>query len=407
MANPHIASASLSARDARRLALAAQGLPRGSARRGRPTKATVLELVRRQGLLQLDSVNILARAHYLPVFSRLGPYDRSHLDTLAYDHRELYEGWSHEACLLPVEFWPLHAARRAADQQNWLRRLDRARLEYIDRVLDEVADRGPITAGELSDPGTRRAGSWWNRSAGKSALEYLFVSGRLAIADRRSFERVYDLAERVLPGEVLAAPQPAEHEARRLLVQHAAGALGVATVADLADYFRFRKTPTKAVVAELVAEGVLEQVTVEGWTEPAYVRAGVVPPRRVAGRAVVSPFDPIVWCRPRTERLFGFRYRIEIYTPAAKRVHGYYVLPFVLGEDFVARVDLKADRAARVLRVAAAWIEPGAGVDDVGPELAAELATVAAWLELDAVDVADRGDLAGPLRAAVAAASVP
>ncbi|HEX7169108.1 MAG TPA: crosslink repair DNA glycosylase YcaQ family protein [Acidimicrobiales bacterium] len=395
---------SLSESEARRVALAAQRVPR-RARSARPSKRTVLDLVRRQGVLQIDSVNVLARAQYLPVFSRLGAYDREVVDRLAYRDRSLYEAWSHEACFVPVELWPLHAWRRAAMETMWRRYWAESALEYVDKVYAEVLANGPMSAAELSDVGAKRAGTWWNRSSGKSALEFLFACGRVSVADRRGFERVYDVTERVLPADVLAAPVPSDDDARRALLLRAARSVGVGTVADLADYWRMKVTVARAIVRSLVAEGELVQVAVEGWKDPAFVLPDVSIPRRVDGRCLLSPFDPVVWFRPRTERLFGFHYRIEIYVPAAKRVHGYYVLPFLIGDQFAARVDLKADRAAGVLRVFAAWEEPcGLSPVEVARELAEELGLVASWLGLDGgVDVADRGDLAGPLAAAVGA----
>ena len=392
---------SLSSAEARWVALAAQAVPRKRTRR--VTAATLLDLVRRQGLLQIDSVNVLARAHEVPPFTRLGPYDRSLLDRLAFKDRVLYEGWAHVASLLPVEYWPAHAWRRRMHDLDWQRYVDKNWLTYADKVLAEVAERGPLAAGDLSDTGKRRPGSWWNRSSGKQALEYHFGGGRVAVSNRRSFERHYDLAERVIPAEHFNAPPMDVEDARRMLVEHGLRALGVGTADDIADYFRLKLTPTRKTLRELVAAGSVEQIAVEGWDLPAFVPSGVKVPRRApAGHALLNPFDPIVWHRPRTERLFDFHYRIEIYVPEPKRSYGYYVLPFLVGDELVARVDLKADRSPKVLRVFASWIEPAVDVASTSAALAEELALVAEWLGLDnGIDVQAKGNLAKALDAAV------
>jgi uncharacterized protein YcaQ len=279
-------------------------------------------------------------------------------------------------------------------------RLARERPAYIQAVLDEVAERGPLATAELSDPGAAR-GPWWGWADGKVALEFLFTSGRLAIAGRRGFTRLYDLTERVIPGDVLALPTPGRDEAKRKLVELAARALGPATVGDLADYFRIGTADARRRVQELVDAGVLRPVAVEDWRERAFLHRDSDAPARVRARALLSPFDSLIWERGRTERLFGFRYRIEIYTPAPRRVHGYYVLAFLMGESLVARVDVRADRTAGVLRAPAAFAEPGARPARVAPALAAELRRLAAWLGLEAVEAGDRGDLAANLRRAL------
>jgi uncharacterized protein YcaQ len=361
-------------------------------------------------VLQLDSVNVFSRAHYLPLFSRLGPYDRARLDRLA-GHgngridRRLFEYWAHEASLLPVELHPLLRWRMAAvDREAWgsIARIGRERPKLVADILALVRDRGPIRA---SDTGSRRApqqpGEMWNWHEGKVALEYLFFTGQVTAARRVNFERLYDVAERVLPQAVLSAPTPPEPDAQRELVRIAARALGIAAEPDLGDYFRLPRAVSKQRVAELVASTELIPAEVEGWGVPAYLWHEARRPRRVNAQALLSPFDSLVWFRPRTERLFDFRYRIEIYTPAAKRVHGYYVLPFLLGNRLRARVDLKSDRDHGVLRVRAAHGEPGIDQELVAGALAAELHLVAAWLGLGNVSVERRGDLAGPLRAAM------
>ncbi|HET7487510.1 MAG TPA: crosslink repair DNA glycosylase YcaQ family protein [Acidimicrobiales bacterium] len=389
----------LTAGQARRAALAAQGF---YDRRpgGRVDARHVRRVVDRVGLFQLDSVNVLVRAHYLPLFSRLGPYDQGLLDRAAWGRgASLFEAWSHERSLLPVEAHPLVRWRMAAaaDGNVWggALRVSREKAAFVETVYGEVADRGPLAAGELADGGEARRGPWWSWSDGKRALEWLSWTGRLAVRRRPSFELEYDLPERVLPAAVLAAPTPPEQEARAALLLIAAGALGVATVEDLADYHRQSVPEVRPVVAGLVAEGRLVPVAVEGWHRPAFALPGLRVPRRPpATPALVSPFDSLVWFRPRVERLFGFHYRLEIFVPAARRRWGYYVLPFLLGDRLVARVDLKADRRAGALLVRAAWVEDGAPPAEVAGALAGELDVMAGWLALDRVVVEDRGDLA-------------
>jgi uncharacterized protein YcaQ len=376
--------------------------------------------IRRLALLQIDSVNVLARAHYLPLFARLGPYDRSLLDRLAChdgmvagrSRRPLFEYWAHEASLLPVELQPLlrwRMARAEAGEGVWsgIARLARERPELVRRVLDEVRDRGPIGVSDLSEAGERRGG-WWGWNHGKTALEWLFWTGRVTAAGRRGgFERLYDLPERVLPDSVLAEPTPLPADAQRELLRRSAMALGIAAESDLRDYFRLPVQDARARLAELVEAGELVPVAVEGWRQPAYRVAGMAVPRRAEAAALLAPFDPVVWERARTERLFGFHYRIEIYTPAERRRFGYYVLPFLLGDRLVARVDLKADRATGRLLVRSAHGEPGIDAGAVAEALAAELARMSAWLGLDRVVVESAGDLAPPLAQAVAAAGIP
>jgi uncharacterized protein YcaQ len=395
----------LSLAAARRIALAAQGF--GRPRPARPPDAgQILRLIRRLGALQLDSVNVFTRAHYMPVFSRLGPYDRSRLDRIAGHgdgriERRLVEYWAHEASLIPVELHPLFRWRMAdVDREAWgsISRVMREQPDLVAETLELVAREGPIRArdtGAVRPP--PRPGHMWNWHEGKVALEHLFFTGRVAAARRINFERLYDTVERVLPEEILSRTTPSPDDAQRELVRIAARALGVATEPDLGDYFRLPRSDSKARVAELVDAGELTPVEVEGWGAPAYLWPAARRPRAVHARALLSPFDSLIWFRPRTRRLFGFRYRIEIYTPAAKRVHGYYVLPFLLGEELVARVDLKSDRTRGALLVQGAFAEPGSDRARVARELADELRLVAAWLELDEVVVARRGDLARDL----------
>ncbi|MEZ5120216.1 MAG: crosslink repair DNA glycosylase YcaQ family protein [Solirubrobacterales bacterium] len=399
-----MARAALSAAQARRVALAAQGFdrPRPSAPAG---ARTMLQTVQRLGVLQIDSVNVLARAHYLPLFSRLGPYDRDRLDQASWRApRRLFEYWGHEASLLPVALQPLlrwRMARAADDAWGGMRRVATEQPQLVARVLEDVRAHGPISAAQLAaDERPRRAGPWWDWSDVKRAIEWLFWSGQVTSARRRGFERLYDLPERVLPRAVVSAPTPDEADAHRALVRIAARALGIAAERDLRDYFRLPVAGARRAVAELVEAGELLAVAVEGWRAPAYLDPGARVPRRVHARALVGPFDPLVWERSRVQRLFHFHFRLEIYVPADRRRHGYYVLPFLLGDRLVARVDLKADRAAGALLVQAAWAEAGAPRETAG-ELATELSTMARWLGLDGVVVRERGDLARALAAAV------
>ncbi len=355
-------------------------------------------------MIQIDSVNVLVRTHYLPAFSRLGAYPREHLETEAWGRRpSLFEYWGHEASLMPVAMQPLMRWRmaEAMDGQGvWksLARFARERRAYVDKVLARIHDEGPLTGGDFAD-GVKRTPGWWEWSDGKRALEWLFWSGQITTRTRRGFERVYDLTERVLPPAVANAPTPADEDAHRALLTIAARAMGVATEADLRDYFRMPVAATKARLADLVEAGELEPVSVEGWRQPAYLWPGARTPRRGRASALLSPFDNLIWARERTERLFGARIRLEIYTPAPKREHGYYVLAFLQGEAITARVDLKADRQAGLLRVQAAHLEPGGTATEVAPALAAELRLMAGWLDLGDVVVALKGDLAGVLAA--------
>ena len=401
----------LSLAAARRIALAAQGF--GKPRPVRPPSVNQIEaLVRQLGVLQLDSVNVFSRAHYVPVFSRLGPYDRSRLDRIA-GHgngkvdRRLVEYWAHEASLIPVEMHPLFRWRMAdVDREAWgsISRIARNQPELVTETLELVAEQGPIRArdtGAVRPP--PRPGHMWNWHEGKVALEHLFFTGRVAAARRVNFERLYDTTERVLPASILERPTPDPADAQRELTRIAARALGVATEPDLGDYFRMPRADSKARVAELAAAGELLPVEVAGWSAPAYLWPDARRPRRLHARALLSPFDSLIWFRQRTERLFDFRYRIEIYTPEAKRVYGYYVLPFLLGETLVARVDLKSDRQRSALLVQGAFAEDRVDRVEVASELAAELQLVATWLGLSAVVVppSARGDLAGELGAII------
>ena len=393
----------LSAGLARRIALAAQGFadPRPS---GPVAVRQLRRMTERLAVIQIDSVNVLSRSHYLPAFSRLGAYPRAALDDLTARRHAVFEYWAHEASFLPVRLQPhLRWRMAAAEQHAWgnMVRIQRERPGYVAEVLDRVRTDGPLKAGDLAEPRPDRAGAMWNWHDGKIALEWLFFTGEITATHRTTaFEKVYDVTERVLPADVLRAPTPEPADAVRELVRTASRALGVATERDLRDYFRLRPEATRQAVAELADAGELQPVEVVGWGAPAWLDPAARRPRWVRARALLSPFDSLVWERPRVERIFDFRYRLEIYTPAAKRVHGYYVLPFLLGDRLVARVDLKADRQAGVLRVQAAHAEAGVQRSVVAAALADELRLMAEWLELDDVQATDRGDLAADLAGA-------
>jgi uncharacterized protein len=384
----------LSPAEARRIALAAQGF--GARRRDKVTAAQWLKTIDRLSLHQIDSVNVLIRAHYLPAFSRLGPYDRSLIDRAAWGgrrQRRLFEYWAHEASLLPLDLHPLlrwRMARADRGEAGWkgLRVFATERRAEAEVVLERIREEGARAASDFED-GRSRSG-WWEWGDSKRALEWLFWAGHITTAKRRgSFERVYDLTERVIPPEILALPTPDEGEAQRVLVERAARALGIATVPELRDYFRLGPDEAEAAVATLVEAGVLQPVEVPGWARLAYLHHDARQPRRLSARALLAPFDPLVWERTRTLRLFGFHYRIEIYTPADKRQHGYYVLPFLLGDRLVGRLDLKADRQAGRLLVHAVHLESHAPSDAMDA-IAEELAAMADWLGLTKVVLPSR-----------------
>ncbi|MBD8706994.1 YcaQ family DNA glycosylase [Pseudomonas sp. CFBP 13711] len=381
----------LSLKHARRLALAAQGF--NSRQPPATIKAThVTQLIQRLGVLQIDSVNALVRSHYLPLFSRLGPYSRTLLEQAAWSqgrHRNLFEYWGHEASLLPVELYPLMRWRMQRASQGegiyqQLAKFGREQQTVIARVLQTVREQGALGAGSIS---TRqdRAGPWWDWSAEKHALEWLFAAGEVTVAGRRGFERLYDLPERVLPSAIVNHPAISESDAQRGLLLHAVKALGVATEKDVRDYFRQDPAPARRGLAELVEEGAVQRVQVQGWKQPAYALPGLTLPRKIAASALLSPFDSLIWERARTERLFDFHYRLEIYTPAHKRVYGYYVLPFLHNERIAARIDLRAERGAGRLAVHGVH-EEQPGLDDEGMHaLAFHLRQLANWLELPGV----------------------
>ena len=393
----------LSPASARRIALAAQGF--GAALPSEPGARQFRAIARRLGVIQIDSVNVVTRTHYLPTFSRIGAYPRTVLETEAWGRKpSLFEYWGHEASLLPIETQPLFRWRmaQAADGRGlWtgVARFGQERRAYIDEVLAEIGRRGPVTGGDFAT-GPRGAPGWWSWSDGKRALEWLFWAGFITTTTRRGFERVYDLSERALPSAIIGQPTPGEADAQRQLVRIAARAMGVATAADLRDYFRLPLEDARARVAELVEAGELTAVTIPGW-KAAFLDPAARKPRRIEGRALLSPFDNLIWARDRTERLFGVKVRLEIYTPAHKRLHGYYVLPFLEDEVITARVDLKSDRKAGVLLVQAAWREPDATADTAA-RLAEQLKSMAKWLGLEGIRIAGKGDLAAALEAELA-----
>ncbi|OPG69996.1 cytoplasmic protein [Pseudomonas ogarae] len=387
------ATVSFTLKQARRMALAAQGFD------GRSPPASVQpsrlnRLIERLGVLQIDSVNALVRSHYLPLFSRLGHYNRDLLDQAAWSQgrrRTLFEYWGHEASLLPMSMYPLMRWRmdRASGGEGiyqQLARFGQERQDVIRRVLAAVQEQGALGAGSLSTR-KEKAGPWWDWSAEKHALEWLFAAGEVTVAGRRGFERLYDLPERVLPAAILQQPLPDEAQAQRGLLVHAADALGIATEKDLRDYFRLDPADCRGRLAELEEAGELLRCQVQGWKQPAWCRPAAKIPRKVAASALLSPFDSLVWERGRTERLFDFRYRLEIYTPVHKRVYGYYVLPFLHHERIAARVDLRAERALGQLAVHAVH-EDASGLDEEGMQaLALNLRRMARWLGLERVQL--------------------
>ena len=378
----------ISLAQARRIALTAQGF-NAPDRDGDVTVARLRRAIERLGVLQIDSVNVLVRSHYLPLFSRLGTYDRERLDAvLAGKRSRFFEYWGHEASFLPLDCHPLlrwRMARALRGEGIWtpLQPYATERRAEADALLERIEADGATAASDIES--TKATTGMWSRSDAKGALEWLFWSGLVTATHRRnSFERVYDLPERVLPREVLAMPTPMQADAQRALIARSAEALGIATADDLRDYYRVPASDAPLPIQQLVEEGTIVPVRVRGWRQQAFLHKDARAGRRTEGAALLSPFDPLVWHRPRTERLFGFRYRLEIYTPAHKREHGYYVLPFLLDGALVARVDLKSDRKAGMLMVQKATIEPGAP-DHTMEALNAELERMAGWLGLQSV----------------------
>lgn len=383
----------LSLAEARRITLAAQGF--GGRRPERATAAHLRRTLERLGLFQIDSVNVLARAHYLPAFSRLGSYDRGLLERDAWGskrQRRLFEYWAHEASLLPLDLHPLLRWRMARAERGeigyqGLKRFAAERRAEAQAVLDRITAEGPLAAADFEN-GSSKSG-WWEWSHTKHALEWLFWAGKITTATRRgSFARVYDLPERVLPQAILDLPAPNAANAQRALIERSARALGVATAADLRDYFRLKPEEADHAIAAEAEAGTLVPVRVQGWSQKTWMHRDARLPRRVRAASLLAPFDPLIWERSRAERLFGFHYRIEIYVPPEKRVHGYYVLPFLMDEALVARADLKADRQAGILLAHRIVLEPGAPAETV-ERLTIELDRLASWLGLGGVRIGE------------------
>ena len=388
---------------ARRVALGAQGFadPRPG---GRVDRRHLRRVMGRMRVLQLDSIPVVARTQYMPFHSRLGPYDMGQLDAIAYEHDEWFEAWSHEASLLPVETEPLirWTWERAREGRTWksLREVADREPAYVQSVLDEVRERGAVTGGELSDPRPLAddGSGWWHRSLGVLALDWLFRIGELGIRRRGNFEKVFSPIEDIVPEKIRRASTPTELDAQRGLALSATQALGVATAKDVADYFRLPIGEIRPVLATLVESGEVISANVEGWSKPGFADPEARIPRTISGATVLSPFDPVVWCRERAERIWGFQYKIEIYTPAAKRKYGYYVLPVMVDGELVARMDVKTDREARVLRIKGAFAEQGCATAAIAVRVGEAIEDLRVLVGMEVIDVEERGDLALLLR---------
>jgi uncharacterized protein YcaQ len=385
---------------ARRIALAAQGLARAS-EPGRRDRRHFRKLFGRIGLLQLDSVNVVARSHYLPAYARLGAYSRAALDDYTSHSGEVFEYWGHAASLLPARLYPVFEWRREEiGRSEWADKFEQQHPGYLDVVYEEIAEYGPLSVGELSDPGAR-TGPWWGHGRGRRALDRLFLSGRIATRRDHKFGRVYDLPHRLIAREYFEAEPPSRDDAYRLLLDLSARHHGIGTAHDLADYYRLKVSLARPILTAMVRAGGLEEVEVPGWKGPVYLHPEATQARRVEGAVLLSPFDPVVWERDRAERLFGFQYRIEIYVPEPKRVYGYYVLPFLLDGELVARVDLKAHRDRGVLEARGTYLEDGHDKARVAEAMAATLHAMSEWLGLGDVTVDNNGNLAVALRRAL------
>lgn len=390
-----MARTTLSLAEARRVCLAAQGFDRPRPK-GTPDRRHIKQVINQLGLLQLDFVNVLVPAHYFVLFSRLGPYDRERMNQLVYQGRDFIEHWAHEACIVPTQLWPILEYRRQ-EYEPWknspIMKLP-GRKQYLKNALEKVQTHGPITAQDLPPvPRPKGKPGDWKKSVPRWALEYHFGSGDVSVTDRlTNFQRVYDVPEKIIDEPHLSR-YLSKSDAQRELLQRAAGALGVATGRDLADYYRMSPREATPLITDMVDKGTLREVKVESWKEPAYVRPDMRVPRNISAKSLLSPFDPVVWFRPRAQRLFNFHYRIEIYVPAHKRKWGYYVLPFLMNDQIVARVDLKADRKSSTLLVLAAHEEPGINLEETSAALTKELMTLGDWLGLKAIKVTRRGKL--------------
>ncbi|MEM7651864.1 MAG: crosslink repair DNA glycosylase YcaQ family protein [Pseudomonadota bacterium] len=399
----------LSRKQARRLALAAQGFGQSS-RSGNNGWAAMKRSLSHPVILQIDSVSALVRSHYVPLYSRLGNYETAMLDKRAFmpndkarKKRHFFEYWAHEASLVPMSLHPLFRWRmaNAADHKGiygGIAKFARENADYVRSVLDHVRREGPVAVSDLADPG-ERSGPWWGWQKGKTALEYLFWTGDVSTASRRGFERIYDVPDRIIPTDILNQQTPSAHDAIVQLLESASKAMGVATRADLRDYFRLPVEETDQGLRTLLELGIVEQILVEGWQKPAYIHRDAVFPKRLSTRCFLSPFDNLVWNRDRTERLFSFKYRLEFYTPEPKRKFGYYVMPFLLGDRLVGRVDLRANRTERILSVNAAFSEQGERPEKLQSALCEEIELLASWLDLETIKLGERGDLAAVLAA--------
>jgi uncharacterized protein YcaQ len=393
----------LSIEQARRIALFAQGFV-GKEKPAKPNWATIEKTVDRLHLLQIDSVNVLARSHYLPLFSRLGNYDRALLDkrSLESTNRTLFECWAHEASFVPLKLhplmrWRMERAKQGLGVYKGIAAFAKDERKFLNETLAHIRNNGPVRASEIPGAG-KSAGGWWGWSKGKLALEVLFTQGLITASSRLSFERFYDVTERVIPSDVLDKPLVAQADAQRLLIGKAAEALGVGTEFDFRDYFRLPVECAHKAFLENVEDGTLVPVSVEGWKKPAFMHRNAKVPKAAGGNALLTPFDPVVWYRDRTERLFNFHYRLEFYTPAPKRKYGYYVLPFLMGSGIAGRFCVKADREGNTLRVNASHMEKGCDAAEVSESVAGELAVMAQWLDLADVEVVKKGNLAGVLK---------
>jgi uncharacterized protein len=405
MARRGLTSDTLSLTEARRIALHAQGF-QGQLRDAKPTWGKISKAVDALNLLQIDSVNVLVRSHYLPLYARLGDYDRAALDKRTFDNnnRQFFECWAHEASIVPLKLhplmrWRMERAKRGDGIYAHMDRFGKDNRSYLKSTIAHIIKSGPIRGADVPGGG-KSQGSWWGWSKGKLALETLFDQGLLTTATRLGFERIYDVPERVIPTEILNQPTPTESETFRTLIEKAAIALGMGTETDLRDYFRLPIAEARKAIAEQVEAGVLRKITVEGWKPKAYLHANSKLPKSAGATALLSPFDPLVWNRDRAERLFNFHYRIELYTPEAKRKFGYYVLPLLHQDQLVGRFCLKADRATSTLKVNASHHEVGVDGKKISTAAMAEIQRMAEWLGLENVTIGKAGNLASWLRQA-------
>jgi uncharacterized protein len=405
MARRGLSSDTISISEARRIALHAQGL-HGQSRDVKPTWAKISRTVDQLQLLQIDSVNVLVRSHYLPLYARLGDYDRAALDKRCFEnqHRKFFECWAHEASFVPLELhpmmrWRMERAKRGDGIYAQMNRFGKENAAFLKSTLKHIHNTGPIRSADVPGGG-KSQGSWWGWSKGKLALETLFDQGLVTASTRQSFERIYDVPERVIPVDVLNLPTPSEDDSFRSLVEKSAVALGIGTEKDLRDYFRLPIAEARTAIADNLEAGILREITVEGWKQPAYLHYDAKLPKKAGATALLSPFDPLVWNRERAERLFNFHYRIELYTPETKRKFGYYVLPFLHEDKLVGRFCLKADRATSTLKVNASHHEEGVEPAQIIDATRTEIQKMATWLGLEHIKIAKKGNLAPRLRQA-------